>query len=337
MPRASVKLVCGGGGLPDQFPTEEITEKMYQLLEAAGCTTIDTGRAYGKSEEWLGQTGAGKRFTIDTKTPGGLTPGGSTSDTIPQHAKESVERLKVKSVDVFYIHAPDATVDLEDQLKGINEAYKAGYFKRFGVSNFTAAEIQRTYDICKEKGYPLPTVYQSSYSAVNRRQETEVVPTLRKLGISFYAYSTTGGGLLTKTSKQVRDGGEDASRFAKGYYLNFIYNHLFNKPSYHKALDLWEEAAKDAGCGKAELAYRWAAFHSALDPAHGDAIVFGGNGLGQLEETLGFFKRGPLDKATIAKIDEIWKVVEADSPLDNFHDAIIPATQANVAKSAHWQ
>ncbi|KAK7063689.1 aldehyde reductase [Favolaschia claudopus] len=333
MPRDSVKLVCGGAGLPSAFPGEE-TEKMYQLVEAAGCTIIDTGRMYGESEQWLGKTGAGKRFTIDTKTPGGLTPGGSTSETIPQHAKESVERLGVESVDVFYIHAPDATVDLEDQLKGINEAYKAGYFKRFGISNFNAAEIQRTYDICKEKGYPLPTVYQSSYSAVNRRQETEVVPTLRKLGISFYAYSTTGGGLLTKTSKQLRDGGADASRFAKSHQINFIYNALFNKPSYHKALDLWEEAAKDAGCSKAELAYRWAAFHSALDPAHGDAVIFGANGLVQLEETLGFFKRGALNEAVIAKIDEIWKVVEADSPLDNYHDAIGPALQARAAAAA---
>ena len=54
---------------------------------------------------------------------------------------------------MYYIHATDATADVEDQLKGINEAYKAGYFKRFGLSNFTAADIQRAYDICKEKGY----------------------------------------------------------------------------------------------------------------------------------------------------------------------------------------
>ncbi|KAJ7314972.1 NADP-dependent oxidoreductase domain-containing protein [Mycena albidolilacea] len=109
-------------------------EKAYKLLEEGGCDTIDTVRLYGSSEEWIGKTGGGKRFTIDSKTPGGFAPGTSTSDTIPQFAEETVERLGVKSVDVYYIHAPDPSVELEDQLKGINDAYKAGYFKRFGLS-----------------------------------------------------------------------------------------------------------------------------------------------------------------------------------------------------------
>ncbi|KAJ7200233.1 NADP-dependent oxidoreductase domain-containing protein [Mycena haematopus] len=321
MATQSIKTVFGGGpiGPGKSFIDEESIEQVYKLLEEGGCDTIDTARLYGNSEEWLGKTSAGKRFVIDSKAPGGFIPGSSTSVTIPQFAKESVERLGIKSVDVYYIHAPDPSVELEDQLKGINEAYTAGHFKRFGLSNFTAAEVQRVYDICKEKGYPLPTVYQGNYSAVARKQETELIPTLRKLNIAFYVYSPIAGGLLTKTVEQLREGSQDAGRFAKGNRLYDLYAGLYNKPSYYKALVLWEEAAKEAGCSRAELAYRWVAFDSAVDVKHGDAIIFGASKHSQISETLAWLKRGSVGDAAKAKIDEIWKVIEHEAPLDNYH------------------
>jgi aflatoxin B1 aldehyde reductase len=98
------------------------------------------------------------------------------------------------------------------------------------------------------------------------------LPTLRKLGIAFYVYSPIAGGLLTKTVQQLREGSEDAGRFAKGHRLQGLYGALYNKPSYYKALELWEEAAKEAGTSRAELAYRWVAFDSVIDPKYGDAV-----------------------------------------------------------------
>ncbi|KAF7337476.1 Aldehyde reductase like protein [Mycena sanguinolenta] len=259
-----------------------------------------------------------QEFTIDSKAPGGGIPGSSTSTTIPQLAKESVDRLGT-TMDIYYLHAPDSSVEMEDQLRGIDEAYKEGYFKRFGLSNYKAADVQRVYDICTEKGYPLPAVYQGNYSAVARRAETEILPTLRKLGIAFYVYSPIAGGLLTKTSEQIRAARADAGRFAKGNVLEGLYGRLYNKPSYHKALDLWAEAAEATGCSKAELAYRWVAFDSAVDAKYGDAIIFGATKLSQISETLAWMKRGSVGEAARAKIDEIWKVVEHEAPLDNYH------------------
>ncbi|KAJ7867727.1 aldehyde reductase [Mycena olivaceomarginata] len=317
----SVKAVFGGYsfGTAKSFPDEESIEKVYKLLEEGGCDTIDTARLYGDSEEWMGKTGAGKRFIIDSKTPGGFVPGTSTGAGILQHAKETVERLQVQSVDVYYIHAPDASLDLEDQLKGINEAHKAGYFKRFGLSNFKPADVQRVYDIAKAKGHPLPAVYQANYSPVARKQEVDLVPTLRRLGIAFYVYSPIAGGLLTKTAQQLREGSESAGRFAKGHKLEGQYNGLYNKPSYYRALDLWGEAAEEAGASRAELAYRWVAFDSVVDAKYGDAVVFGASKHAQIPETLAWLKRGSVGEAAKAKIDEIWKVIEHEAPLDNYN------------------
>ncbi|KAJ7768907.1 NADP-dependent oxidoreductase domain-containing protein [Mycena metata] len=315
-----VKLVFGGASFgPGKYFTEEATlEQVYKLLEEAGVDTIDTGRAYGVSEAWIGNTGGGKRFTIDSKTEGGAVPGGSTSETIPQHAKNSIEVLGVDKLDVFYIHAPDRSTPLEDQLLGVNTAYEAGYFKRFGLSNYLADEVQRVYDICKEKGYVLPTVYQGNYSALARKKEEVLIATLRKLGIAFYVYSPIAGGLLTKTSTQLRER-KDAGRFTEGTRFEGLYRRLYNKPEYHKALDLWEELAKEVGCSKGELAYRWVAFDSVVDAKYGDAIVFGARELSHIPETVAWLRGGSLGGKVKAKIDEIWKVVEAVAPVDSFN------------------
>ncbi len=73
-------------------------------------------------------------------------------------------------VNVYYIHAPDPLLNLKDQLSSINNAYKAGYFKRFGLSNIIVADVEHIYAICKDKGYLLPSVYQANYSPIMHKQ-----------------------------------------------------------------------------------------------------------------------------------------------------------------------
>ena len=204
-------------------------------------------------------------------------------------------------------------------LWGINEAYRAGYFKRFGLSNYTAKEVQRVYDICKAKGYPLPTAYQGNYSAIARKPETALFPTLRKLGIAFYAYSPLAGGMLTKTAEQIASKGEDAGRFGGEGLAAVMYRGIYGKPVYYKALELWAEAAKEAGCSKAELGYRWVACDSALSRELGDAILFGASTPTQVSEVLAWLQKGSVGYAACAKIDEIWKIVEEEAPLDNYN------------------
>jgi aryl-alcohol dehydrogenase-like predicted oxidoreductase len=62
-------------------------------------------------------------------------------------------------VDVYYIHAPDRRFPLKELLAGINALYKTGKFKRFGLSNYLAIEVDEVVRVCREKGYVLPSVY----------------------------------------------------------------------------------------------------------------------------------------------------------------------------------
>ncbi|KAF7370608.1 alcohol dehydrogenase [Mycena sanguinolenta] len=275
-------------GMGIHFPDEESIAKVYQLLQEGGCTSIDTGRLHPISE-WMGKTGAGERFTIDNKTRGGFTPGLSTGEAIPS------------------------------TLTGINEASNEGDFKRFGLCNFTAADIQRGYDICAAKGYSLPSVYQDNYSVFARRVEAEIFPMLRKLGIALYVYSPIAGGLATKTPQELRDGGEEG-RYAQGRILRKLYaGPLQQVCVLQGAEDMGEGGQGDWYWQGGRWVCRWVAFDSKADPKYGDAVLVGPRSFSQITETLGWLKEGSVGDAAKAKIDEIWKVIEHDAPLDNYN------------------
>lgn len=194
--------------------------------------------------------------------------------------------------------------------------HKSGFFKRFGLSNYKAEDVEKVYSHCKEKGYVLPSVYQGNYSAVARKQETVLFPTLRKLGMSFYAYSPLAGGFLTKTKEQIQEG---AGRFNKDTPIGSMYAGMYAKPAYLEALAKWDAIAKDEGCSKADLAYRWMRYNSPLKKEQGDAIIVGASRLEQLKETLDSINGGPLSDKAVKAIDDVWKTIEHEAPLDNYH------------------
>lgn len=154
-----------------------------------------------------------------------------------------------------------------------------------------------------------------NYSAVARKQEELLFPTLRKLGIAFYAYSPIAGGFLTKTKQDIEEG---KGRFNKDA-LGGMYNNMYAKSAYLEALSKWESIAKEEGISRAELAYRWVTYNSPLKQEYGDAIIFGASSLDQIKETLRWINSGPLSKQATKEIDEVWKTIEHEAPLDNYH------------------
>jgi len=88
----------------------------------------------------------------------------------------------------MFLHVPDRQTPFEDTTKAMNDAIKHGKFEKFGLSNYTAVEVQKFIEICEQKGYTKPSVYQGHYNAVVRGGEKELFPLLRKHNIAFYAY-----------------------------------------------------------------------------------------------------------------------------------------------------
>ncbi|KAF2444606.1 putative oxidoreductase [Karstenula rhodostoma CBS 690.94] len=282
-----IKIAFGGAAWLSSS-VDEVTEWLA-FLKKSGIEIIDTAQMYGGSEVVMGNAGAASSFTVDTKTPGGFNEQPNTKDVVINSGKKSLENLKTDSVDVYYMHAPDRRVPVKETLSGLNELYKQGAFK----------QIVR---VAKENNYVIPSVYQGNYNAVARRADAEIFPVIRKHNMAFYAYSPIAGGFLSKSKAALT---EPNGRFGEGQPLA-------------QALDVWEQIAKDENTTRAELAYRWIAYHSKLAGDQGDVIIVGARNTQQFGETLQALKAGPLSDAAVAKIDQVWESVKAEATLDNY-------------------
>lgn len=100
-------------------------------------------------------------------------------------------------IDIMYLHSPDRTTPFPITCAAINSHHRAGHFRRFGLSNYRADEVEQIVAICEQNNYVKPTVYQGRYNAIIRGGEEELFPVLRKHGIGFYAYSPTAAGLFS--------------------------------------------------------------------------------------------------------------------------------------------
>lgn len=86
---------------------------------------------------------------------------------------------------------------LQETLSTIQDAYRSGKFKFFGLSNFSTWEVVFIYYFMKERGWITPTVYQGMYNGITRAVEADLFPALMRLNIAFYAYNPLAGGMLS--------------------------------------------------------------------------------------------------------------------------------------------
>jgi aflatoxin B1 aldehyde reductase len=174
------------------------------------------------------------------------------------------------------------------------------------------------YDYAQSKNYILPTVYEGYYNPVGRHAESELLPLLRKLNISFYAYGTLAGGFLVKSPQDTIRGSK--GRWDKKTSVGQMHWRIYGgKESLLEGLQMWEAIAEEFGIPKTDMCYRWAAFNSHLSKDLGDGIVLGASTPQQLQQLLEALGDGPLDERVVARIDEVWRVVREEAVLDNFN------------------
>ena len=192
---------CASFGDPNhpqaKFNSPETALPLLEHLRSRGHTYLDTARAYpvgapGTSEALLGQLGVGSWATVDTKVVS-WRPGTHSAEGIEKSIPASFEALKMDKVNVMYLHSPDRTTPFEITCRAMDKAYREGKFEKFGVSNYTAEEVEEMVQICEREGLVKPSVYQGRYNAIIRSGEDGLFPTLRKHGISFYAYRLARG------------------------------------------------------------------------------------------------------------------------------------------------
>jgi aryl-alcohol dehydrogenase-like predicted oxidoreductase len=293
---------------------EEDAKQYLEILKEYEVHDLDTARGYIGSEKRLQELGATKDFIIHTKAKAWAS-GALTKEGVLQSAKDSLEDLKLNQVETYFLHSPDPKTPITETLEAIQQLFKEGKFKYFGVSNYKPEQVQEIYDICTSKGYVLPTVYQGNYNAVARHYEEKLFPLLRKLNIRFMGYSPLAGGFLVRNRQQV-EGNE--GRFDKATAVGKIYSNMYAKQSLFEAQEEWENIANEAGISKAALANRWVVWNSALHHKYSDAIILGASTPKQLRDALRDLAAGPLEKKIADRIQKIWEKVKHEAPLDNY-------------------
>src|SRR6201996_4432368 len=175
---------------------------MIAVIHAAverGVTFFDTAEAYGDNEELVGEALApfAGQVVIATKfgfafgADGNIAGLNSRPENIKTVADNSLRRLGVDSIDLFYQHRVDPEVPIEDVAGTVKELIDGGKVKHFGMSEASAQNIRRAHAV-----QPV-TAVQSEYSLWWREPEAEILPTLAELGIGFVPYSPLGKGFLT--------------------------------------------------------------------------------------------------------------------------------------------
>lgn len=322
MSQSSLNIVFGAGSFNANggFKSAQEIKPMLDALKELGIEDLDTATRYLESEQWLGENNAASQFQIGTKHPGLGSPEPSTKEVVVATGKESLQKLKTQQVDIYYMHSPGPRVPFEDTLAGINELYKSGAFRRFGLSNYSPDQLRQVLDICHAKGYVLPSVFQGNYNAVARLPETELFPLLREHNIAFYAYSPIAGGFLAKAPASFEPNNDSlkGGRWDADGYAGKIYRSLYSdRPATLNALRQWHQIATEEGITMAELAFRWVVHNSGLDASRGDAAVIGARDVKQLRQTYAAIAKGPLSKEVQAKCDAVWEPLREEAFLDN--------------------
>jgi aryl-alcohol dehydrogenase-like predicted oxidoreductase len=220
-----------------------------------GVNFLDTADMYGPfvNEELVGRAIAGRRdeVVLATKFGNSRGPNGERlgirgdADYVRQCAEDSLRRLGVEHIDLYYQHRVDDKVPIEETWGALAELVSAGKVRHLGISEASAATIRRAHAI-----HPIAAL-QSEWSLWSRDIEDQIVPAARELGIGIVPYSPLGRGFLTGEITTVEDLAPDDFR---------RHSPRFAGENFQRNLELVERVrtlAAEKGCTPGQLALAW--------------------------------------------------------------------------------
>ncbi len=203
---------------------------------------------------------------------------------------QSLKRMGLDYVDIFYSHRFDPDTPLEETLGAVSTAVKQGKALYAGISSYSGPRTTEAVQILRDLGTPV-LIHQPSYSLLNRWIEEDVLDVVGEEGVGVIAFSPLGQGLLTD---RYLDGVPEDSRAAKGVFLDR--SHLTEKNlTLVRALN---EIAKGRGQTLAQMAIAWV-----LRDARVTSALVGASSVAQLDDTLGALDNLDFSADELAEID----------------------------------
>jgi aryl-alcohol dehydrogenase-like predicted oxidoreductase len=303
-PYALGAMMFGSIGNPDH---EDSISIIHKALDA-GINFVDTADMYsrGESEEIVGKALKGRRDSVVLATkvynPMGDDPNqrGLSRRWIITEVENSLRRLQTDYIDLYQIHRPDPTTDIEETLSALTDLVRAGKVRAIGSSTMPASDIVEAQVVSQRLGLERFRTEQPNYSILDRGIEREVLPVAERYGMGVLVWSPLAGGLLT-------------GRIRKGQQTDLRRVKLFKHMSNQRRIDVVEElipVAEEAGIKLTHLAMAFAIAHPGVTSA-----IIGPRTMDQLDDLLAGAHLALTDDI-LDKIDAIVAPGTDVSPLD---------------------
>jgi L-glyceraldehyde 3-phosphate reductase len=310
--RSGVQLPMISLGFWQNFGGDRPLELQRSIVRRAfdlGITHFDLannyGPPYGSAEENVGRLLAQDfrpyrdELIISTKAGWDMWPGpygdlGSRKYVLAS-LDQSLRRLGLDYVDIFYSHRPDPDTPLEETMGALHTAVQQGKALYVGISSYGPERTRRAAAILRELGTPL-LIHQPSYSMLNRWVENGLLDVLDEVGAGMIAFTALAQGLLTG---KYLDGVPTGSRAAQGSGT------LPRQMLTEQRLDVirgLNAIAQQRGQSLAQLAVSWV-----LRDPRVTSVVVGASSPAQLEDTVAAVDRTEFDPAELTAIDAIAK------------------------------
>jgi len=215
----------GGGMMSNSSRDEEAVEALRLGLEL-GMTLVDTAEMYGAghSEEIVSRALDGRREKVFVASK--VSPSHFAYEDVLRSAKRSLERLKIKQMDLYQLHWPNPRVPIEETMRAMEKLVRDGVTRYIGVSNFSVTQVEEAQAALSREQI---VSNQVEYSLVDRSIEPDVLPYCQREGLTVIAYSPLGQGRIP----QGRGGPfkvleEIAAKYGKSnsqVALNWLLNH----------------------------------------------------------------------------------------------------------------
>jgi L-glyceraldehyde 3-phosphate reductase len=307
--RSGLDLPAISLGLWHNFGDDMPLERQRAILRRAfdrGITHFDLannyGPPYGSAERNFGTIFAQDfrpyrdELILSTKAgydmwPGPYGQGGGSRKYLLSSLDQSLARMGVDHVDIFYSHRFDPDTPLEETMGALDSAVRAGKALYVGISSYGAERTRQAVDILRQLGTPL-LIHQPSYSMLNRWIEEDLLEVLGETGVGCIAFSPLAQGMLT--SKYL-NGIPEGSRAAQDKSLD--QGLLTEQTLTHvRALN---ELAGERGQSLAQMALAWA-----LRDRRVTTVLVGASSTAQLDDNLGALDKLDFSPDELARIDQ---------------------------------
>jgi aryl-alcohol dehydrogenase-like predicted oxidoreductase len=261
---------------------EATSAAMYKATRDAGINFYDCADQYnnGKSEEILGRLMKGERenLVITTKCFNAVSADVNARGTSRRHVTRAIEtslrRLGTDRVDVLFLHQYDRRTPIEESMRALEDAVRAGKVLYPAVSNWSAWQTQRALDLQERHGWARLQVIQPMYNLVKRQAEVEILPMCEANGIGCIPYSPGAAGLL---SGKFSGGGAASGRLK----TNKMYEARYGEPWMFEVADKYVAFCKQRGLHPVSTAVAWVGAHPGVT-----APIIGARNVEQLKDSL---------------------------------------------------